>query len=439
VGEYDALLERHLPQLLYDSNEQFFADAAEEVLALGHAELRRRDPRGDVTLVAGADLTLDVLGPTYPGDLGPAENGDYLICVGQDHRELSQQMHAREELRNRIHGRAKHGGDGRLWLQYWLYYFYNDYSMAGGFGLHEGDWELVQLRMKEDPEQGPDQAVYAQHKHAELREWDPGVRDGGVEKLDGVRPVVYVACGSHASYFEQGLHRAGPVWWDVTDGERGSPADTRLVVVGDDALPGWITWPGVWGGTRARLKDVEQPSPPGPRGPEPNHRPHWDDPARIERRETPARRVPLPGRPPVEIARNRDRVVVAWDFHELLGGEHPPERVNVTVNKQQGANEFPRTPPRTYTYALEHTHSGRMEIEAWLDPDREYDVRVRLVSTGGRPTDAKAAILGKPPPDQGGIRRWNAVARGIKRAWARTGGPAFDLLHRGLRRLRGRR
>jgi hypothetical protein len=432
VGAHDELLERHMPQLMYDSNEQFFADAAEEVLADGHAELRRRGPGHDRVLARGPELTLELLGTQYGGGLGAAENGDYIAAVNQDYRELSQRMHERVELRNVIYGRAKEGSDGRLWLQYWLYYFYNDYSMAGGFGLHEGDWELVQLRLTERPEDGPDAAVYAQHKHAEMREW----KDVETEARAGVRPVVYVACGSHASYFEQGLHRAGPVWWDVTDGERGSPADTRLVVLDDEALPGWIEWPGRWGGTHARIKDLEQPSPPGPRGPAPERRPHWDDPAKIDYRE-PAKLVPLPAEPPVDVSRNAARVVIEYDIHALLGSEHAPERLTVTVNKRQDANEFPRTPPRTYTFAIEHTRAGRLEIEAWLDPDRVYDVSVRLVSAGGKPSAVKTVLLEKPPPTQVGIRRWNAVARGIKAGWAKSGGRAFDRLHRTWKRLRG--
>jgi hypothetical protein len=388
-------------------------------------------------LASGPALTLDLLGHEYGNGLGAAANDDYLACPGVDHRELVQEMHAVAELRNVIHGHARAGGDGRLWLQYWFYYFYNDYSMAGGFGLHEGDWEMVQLRMKEDPAKGPEAAIYAQHKHAEYRDWH------AVETVDraGVRPVVYVACGSHASYFEQGLHRVGPVWWDVTDGERGSPADTRLVELDHDALPRWAEWPGVWGSTRARIKDIEQPSPPGPRGPEPQHRPHWDDPATIDYRkqDPPSQLVDLSGAPPVEVTRHGGSVIVRYDIHALLGTEDEPERLNVTVNKQQDPGEFPRTPPRTYTFAIEHTRAGTLDIEAWLDPDRVYDVRVRLVTPAGKPSAARCVLLGKPPPTQPGVRAWNRVAQGIRYGWARTGGPLFDTALRLIAKLRSRR
>ena len=61
---------------------------------------------------------------------------------------------------------------GRLWLQYWLFYYYNDYNLVGRFlggGRHEGDWELVQLRLNADEQ--PELAVYSQHKTAEAKPW----------------------------------------------------------------------------------------------------------------------------------------------------------------------------------------------------------------------------------------------------------------------------
>ena len=429
------LLGKHQPELRYDINEQFFADAAEEVLALGHAALRR--PGRDKPLASGPDLTFDLLGENYGEKLGPAQDDDYLVCLTRDYGGLSQQMHQRAEFRNVIYGRARKGGDGRLWLQYWLYYFYNDYSGAAGIGLHEGDWELVQLRMKEDPNAGPEHAVYAQHKHAEKRRWED------VETVDhgGVRPIVWVASGSHASYFERGLHEAGNVgpikWWDVAEGGRGTPSDTKLEVLDNDDLPAWIHWPGIWGGTRARLKGIEQPSPPGPRGPSAHPRPHWDDPAAISVVE-PAKLVRLPDKPPVNVRREADRVVLDYDIHALLGTDHRPHGLLVTVNKKQPAEEVTRTPPRTYSFEIAHTRSGLLEIEAWLDSGYAYDVSVRLVSADGRPSEAKTVVLEQPPPEQPDARRWHAVARKVGAGWSRTGLPVFRLLHRTWQRIRGK-
>ncbi|HEX8744077.1 MAG TPA: hypothetical protein VF712_13185 [Thermoleophilaceae bacterium] len=450
MGEHRDLLRRYMPQLKYDSHEQFFADRVDEVLACGHAELRRRrEGRLDQVLARGAEveppaeehpdrsgdpaaaeLTLDLLGAEYEAGLGPAQDGDYLAVVGQDYRALSQRMHQETHLRNVIYGRARRDREGRLWLQYWLYYFYNDYSMAGGFGLHEGDWELVQLRMKDDGV--PEVAVYAQHKHAEQRRW------GDVERVepDRVQPIVYVGCGSHASYFAPGMHKAGPVWWDVSDGERGTPPDTELVELDDDRLPRWIGWPGVWGGTRARLRDIEQPSPPGPRGTIAEPRKHWDDPSAIDVAEHEVEHYELTGEPPIVIRRRGRRVLVSYDVRELRKTDFSPERLTVVVNMKQGGDETTRAPPRTYTYAIEHTLEGDLDIDARLDGERGYDVRARLMAVDGRATNDRCEMLRRPLwPDNPGIRAWNAFARGIRAGWARTGGPVADVI---LRRRRGR-
>lgn len=81
-------------------------------------------------------------------------------------------------------------------LQYWYLYVYNDAP-----NKHEGDWEMVQLLMKDGPEGDPvpDRAGYSGHAGGFWRDW------AGVEKQHG-RPVAYIARGSHAAYFEHDPH-----------------------------------------------------------------------------------------------------------------------------------------------------------------------------------------------------------------------------------------
>ncbi len=73
-------------------------------------------------------------------------------------------------------------------LQYWLFYYYNDW-----FNKHEGDWELVQVML--DPQGEPQEVVLSQHHGGTRRVW----RDAHIE--DGTHPAAYVALGSHANYF----------------------------------------------------------------------------------------------------------------------------------------------------------------------------------------------------------------------------------------------
>ena len=88
----------------------------------------------------------------------------------RDYREQSSELHPDPDLRNVVYGRAQADSQGALWLQYWFFYLYNDAGFGGRFGLHEGDWESVQLRL--DAAGAPELAVYAQHTYAERRNLD---------------------------------------------------------------------------------------------------------------------------------------------------------------------------------------------------------------------------------------------------------------------------
>ncbi len=79
-------------------------------------------------------------------------------------------------------------GSGRFTIQYWFFYFYNDW-----FNKHEGDWEMIQVML--DRAGRPEWAVYSQHEDGTRRPWQD------VPREDGTHPVVYVALGSHANYF----------------------------------------------------------------------------------------------------------------------------------------------------------------------------------------------------------------------------------------------
>ena len=139
-------------------------------------------------------------------------------------------MHRQARYRDRVYGHARRDRDGRLWLQYWLFYYYNDFQLLGPLvsgGKHEGDWELVQLRL--GAAEQPEQAVFSQHKHAESRAWTD-VRKAGTNT-----PLVYVARGSHANYFGAGSHWTG-VWLDQADGK--GPQITPTLEVLEDAHAG---------------------------------------------------------------------------------------------------------------------------------------------------------------------------------------------------------
>jgi hypothetical protein len=140
---------------------------------------------------------------------------------------------------------------GRLALQYWFFYVYNDWN-----NLHEGDWELIQLlfdarEAREALGEEPVEIGYSQHEGAERAEWD----DDKLELVDGRRPVVYPAAGSHANFFVDALHLGSSAQQGVgCDDTRGPHVelDPAVVTIPSDAAAArrdfpWLAFEGRWG------------------------------------------------------------------------------------------------------------------------------------------------------------------------------------------------
>jgi hypothetical protein len=143
------------------------------------------------------------------------------------------------------------GHPGRLALQYWLFYVYNDWN-----NLHEGDWEMIQLDFDaasphEALTRRPSSVGYSQHEGAEKASW-------GSDKLqlvDGTHPVVYPAAGSHANFFDEGLFLGSSAAQGVgCDNTNGPHDDLRPAVATIPSDPAqarakfpWIDFQGRWG------------------------------------------------------------------------------------------------------------------------------------------------------------------------------------------------
>jgi hypothetical protein len=154
------------------------------------------------------------------------------------------------------YGRAVPARAGGSWLQYWLFYAYQDQDRGiVRSGRHAGDWELVQFRVTAAGR--PVEAVFAQHSGAERCGWSDVTMRGG-------RPVVFAAHGSHASYLRPGTRdRMWPDPNDEADG-RGPVVSPRLVEITRDS-PTWMRRSTPWGGSRGRWwVPPEQDSPLGP-------------------------------------------------------------------------------------------------------------------------------------------------------------------------------
>lgn len=188
-------------------------------------------------------------GSTYGTGI-QADDRDYLDERGSDpdtYNADGQRLHADPNYADHIYGRVAYSADGTAWLQYWFFYYYNPQELAGQ-GVHEGDWEMIQLRMKPDLS-APDEATYARHRDGEHARcaWS------AVEKTPGDQnsPIVYVANGSHASYFARGDYPRGTppgaLPTDEADGLGRPPGVRPPIEVIRETSPAWVTWGGRWG------------------------------------------------------------------------------------------------------------------------------------------------------------------------------------------------
>jgi hypothetical protein len=171
------------------------------------------------------------------------------------------------------HVAADAGRPGSLALQYWFFYAFNDWN-----NLHEGDWEMIQLVFgardaREALAREPVSIGYSQHEGAERADWD----DDKLELVDGRRPVVYPAAGSHANFFDDGLHIGSSGDQGVgCDDTRGPHVDLDPTVrtipsegrAARSSFP-WIAFEGRWGELQEAFFN-------GPTGP--NLKRQWTEP-----------------------------------------------------------------------------------------------------------------------------------------------------------------
>jgi hypothetical protein len=281
--DYDPLLEEHVPILRYDNEEDFqvLSPAAMTDFYAGSlfdASNSLKDGDGEFAVANPAfassssysldQLNLDYIRQTYPmgeppaspRSFTPAEQDDFLSARGDDDDGLydddAREMESRTGYPYQVYGRVAHGNDGKLWLQYWFFYYFNPDPFGIVGPVHEGDWEMIQVGL--DSELTPDVAVYAQHGGGQQCDW------ADVQQV-GDNPVVYVAESSHASYF--GPDRI-PLseFFDDADGLGEELLSPNLEQIHAED-PGWVAWPGTWGDS--------DDSPEGPRF----QGTKWDDPS----------------------------------------------------------------------------------------------------------------------------------------------------------------
>ena len=246
-----------------------------------------------------------------------------------------------------IYGRVAPRAAGGRWLQYWFFYFVSAKGVPGvrsatgplGFGLHEGDWEMIQIAVPEDGGT-PVAATYAAHDHGHSIGWDEVELEPGLDA-----PVVYVALNSHALYPRRAAGAArrcsGSASTCSTTGATGpARACARRSGRSTRTTP-WLRWPGRWGSTDDGIRTKS------PRGPA--HQDKWSRPDHMHEHATPWRErwAGRPGEfesmdteeapPPfaVTVTHEGGRVTVSFDVPEGLEEEWAGQ-LTLAVNSPAG-------------------------------------------------------------------------------------------------------
>jgi hypothetical protein len=212
-------------------------------------------------------------------DLGPRLFGYHLdfpgnaLQPGCDYRDWESRITEGKTPTVYAHVATDPEHPGKLALQYWLFYVFNDWN-----NLHEGDWEMIQLvfdapTAAEALETEPAEVGYSQHEGAERADWG----DDKLELVGGTHPVVHPADGSHANFYGEALYLGSSASEGVgCDDTRGPTFDVRPAVqtipsVQSEAVREfpWIEFAGRWGEQRPAFFN-------GPTGP--NVKDQWTHP-----------------------------------------------------------------------------------------------------------------------------------------------------------------
>ncbi len=275
------LLDTYAPELAFNTSEDFLPqdagaftnNSAEGNSPYATANANRLWGAGSTLLAAGGSpgtgtlppaLSLATLGASYdlPGD-PVASSSDYIDAHGSSvataHTDAAYQR--TQGFDDAIYGRFVQDPDDHAdWLQYWFFYYYNSFDDAG-FGLHEGDWEMMQIRLYPSVAGGmaPDETTFSVHDSA-----GRGCGWGQITTADrtpGDHILVYPGRGSHATYPYPGdsdivIQGVDTLLQDFHNGD-GTVKDPPVQVVGTQS---WWEWPGRWGSSAGVLASPSAPS-----------------------------------------------------------------------------------------------------------------------------------------------------------------------------------
>jgi hypothetical protein len=242
----------------------------------------------DVELLLDDEQTVALRGPWNPTDLVEiAPSGEDLrnrfeyhldfpgdaLDAGCSYERWSRRLAEGSQPTVYAHVATEDGQPGKLALQYWFFYAFNDFN-----NTHEGDWEMIQLVFDADDARGavdqePVSIGYSSHEGAERASWD----EDKLDLVDETHPVVYPGAGSHANKFTEALYLGSSAEAGVgCDDTRGPHRELRPAVATIPSDPTaaaaafpWIEFEGRWGELQKAFFN-------GPTGP--NLKRQWTEP-----------------------------------------------------------------------------------------------------------------------------------------------------------------
>jgi Membrane domain of glycerophosphoryl diester phosphodiesterase len=195
------------------------------------------------------------------------------LDAGCDYERWTRRLAEGSEPTVYAHVATEAGRPGKLALQYWFFYTFNDFN-----NTHEGDWEMIQLVFDADDasealEQEPVLVGYSSHEGAERASWD----DDKLAVVDETHSIVYPSAGSHANKFTEAFYLGSSAEAGVgCDDTRGPHRELRPAVATIPSDPDlaladfpWISFEGRWGELQKAFFN-------GPTGP--NLKRQWTEP-----------------------------------------------------------------------------------------------------------------------------------------------------------------
>ena len=206
------LAKKYAPLLRLASGEHYRPLRLEDYLT--RTVLRSGSPpHGTIAQTKPTLFSLPVTSaPTYLDIRGAQPNSQ-----ASQYRVIEQQLRLARPRPTVYFHLAYQPGQGRVAIEYWLLYLYNDF-----YDQHEADWEGVTVVLKNGAPLG---ATYSQHQGRKWIAWSALPKTA-------THPVVYVARGSHSDYPKAGRYSI-QVCWTAQYGRRCAP--TPKVDVADGA------------------------------------------------------------------------------------------------------------------------------------------------------------------------------------------------------------